>query len=68
MEPSLTAFAKLKENYAGMTGFYFYNFALGTSNGMVKFWDSGTHLNKGDHGLLFTMNASEKERWAGAGT
>lgn len=65
VEPSPTAFAKLRENYKNMSGFYFYNFALGTSNGMVKFWDSGAHLGNGDHGLLSTMNPSEKERWKG---
>lgn len=65
VEPSPTAFRQLKENYNGKTGFYFYNFALGTSNGKVKFWDSGPHLNRGDHGLLSTMNASERERWKG---
>lgn len=65
VEPSPTAFAKLVENYKNMTGFYFYNFALGTSNSKVKFWDSGAHLNTGDHGLLSTLNASEKERWKG---
>lgn len=65
VEPSPTAFKKLKENYAGKTGFYFYNFALGTSNGKVKFWDSGSHIGNGDHGLLSTMNPSEKERWKG---
>lgn len=63
VEPSPTAFKKLKENYARKTGFYFYNFALGTSNGKRKFWDSGPHIGNGDHGLLSTMNPSEKERW-----
>lgn len=63
VEPSPTAFKKLRENYENMSGFYFYNFALGTSNGKVKFWDSGPHLNNGDHGLLSTLNPSEKERW-----
>lgn len=68
VEPSPKAFTKLKENYRNFTQkeqFYFYNFALGTSNGKVKMWDSGPHLNNGDHGLLSTLNESEKERWKG---
>ena len=68
VEPSPTAFKKLKENTAQFQQFqkvYCYNFALGTSNGKVKMWDSGTHLNNGDHGLLSTINSSEKERWPG---
>jgi len=63
VEPSPTAFALLKENYKDKKGFYFYNFALGNTNGNVKFYDSGTHLNKGDHGLLSTMVEEEKKRW-----
>lgn len=69
VEPSPKAFAKLRDNYSQLASepgkFYFYNFALGSSNGKVKFWDSGTHLNNGDHGLLSTLNQSEKERWKG---
>lgn len=63
VEPSPTAFTLLKENYKDKKGFYFYNFALGDKNGNVKFYDSGTHLNKGDHGLLSTMVEEEKRRW-----
>ena len=66
VEPSPIAFAKLKENYQSMEGFYFYPFALGITNGKVKMWDSGTHLNKGDHGLLSTLNESELNRWKGS--
>lgn len=69
VEPSPKAFAKLKENYATLAAepgrFYFYNFALGNSNAKVKMWDSGPHLNKGDHGLLSTLNEDEKKRWTG---
>jgi len=69
VEPSPTAFMKLKENYTGPTPegmkLYFYNFALGTFNGTVKMYDSGPHLNQGDHALLSTLVADEKQRWPG---
>src|SRR6185295_10484714 len=64
VEPSAAAFAKLKDNYKGKEGFYFYNFALGTKNGMVPMWDSGTHLNKGDTGLLSTLSEDDKMKWS----
>jgi len=62
VEPSPKAFALLKENYKDHKA-YLYNFALGNTNGNVKFYDCGTHLNKGDHGLLSTMVEEEKRRW-----
>jgi len=63
VEPSPTAFKKLRETYKDKKGFYFYNFALGITNDKVKFYDSETHLNKGDHGLLSTMVDEERKRW-----
>lgn len=63
VEPSPTAFAKLKENYKGKEGFYFYPYALGITNGTVKMWDSGTHLNKGDTSLLSTLVEKDKTKW-----
>jgi len=63
VEPSPSAFAKLKENYKDKEGFYFYPFALGVTNGKVKMWDSGTHLNKGDTGLLSTLVDADKAKW-----
>lgn len=62
VEPSPKAFALLKENYKSYKA-YLYNFALGETNGNVKFYDCETHINKGDHGLLSTMIESEKKRW-----
>lgn len=66
VEPSPTAFTRLKENYKDMTGFYFYPFALGITNSKVKLWDSGSHLKNGDHGLLSTLNENELSRWNGS--
>lgn len=66
VEPSPKAFSQLKENHKGKEGLYFYNFALGETNGMVKMWDSGTHLGKDDHGLLSTMNPEDYNKWRGS--
>ena len=63
VEPSPIAFAKLKDTYSDMKGFYFYPYALGESNNEVILHDSGTHLNKNDHGLLSTILENEKKRW-----
>lgn len=74
VEPSPKAFHQLKQTYFTLMkevlksndGFYFYNFALGETNGLVKMWDSGTHLGKDDHGLLSTMNAEDYNKWRGS--
>lgn len=63
VEPSPIAFEALKRNYQGMNNFYFYPFALGALNKKVKMWDSGTHLKKGDHGLLSTMSERDYNKW-----
>lgn len=65
VEPSPEAFKRMKENYKDFKGLYFYNFALGITNDEVEFWDSKTHLNKGDHGLLSTLIDEERDRWRG---
>jgi FkbM family methyltransferase len=66
VEPSPKAFFKLKQLYQETKGcFYLYNFALGNHNGSMKFYDSGTHLNKGDVGLLSSGVESELKRFPG---
>lgn len=65
VEPSPSAFKKLKQNYSGTQGIYLYPFAIGTHNGRMRFWDSGTHLNKGDVALLSTSNPEELNRFPG---
>lgn len=65
VEPSPLAYIKLKETYKDQKGFYLYNLAIGTHNGRMKFYESGTHLNKGDIGLLSTGSEDELKRWPG---
>jgi FkbM family methyltransferase len=67
IEPSPKAFHKLKQLYDNEKKgcFYLYNFALGNHNGSMKFYDSGTHLNKGDVALLSSGVESELKRFPG---
>ena len=65
VEPSTQAFSKLKKLYDGVKGIYTYDFAIGTHNGRMEFYESGTHLNKGDTGLLSTNNEEELKRFPG---
>lgn len=67
VEPSPQAFSKLKQLYATATKgcIYLYDFAVGNHNGSMKFFESGTHLNKGDVGLLSTSEQSEMARFPG---
>jgi FkbM family methyltransferase len=62
IEPS-RAFHKLRQNYEGMKGFYFYKFAIGTKNGKVMMKESGNHLNSEDVGLLSTMCEEDYNKW-----
>lgn len=67
IEPSPRAFQRLKTLYEGSKKgcFYLYDFAIGKNNGKLKFWESDTHLNKGDVGLLSTADESELKRFPG---
>lgn len=64
VEPSPQAFIRLKNLYEGKK-VYCYNFAIGTHNGRMKFFESGNHLNSGDVGLLSTSNELELTRFPG---
>jgi FkbM family methyltransferase len=65
VEPSPLAFAKLKENIKGLKGVYAYPFAITDHNGEVNLWESMSHLNRGDVGLLSTTVTDEMRRWNG---
>jgi FkbM family methyltransferase len=66
VEPSPTAFKRLRENYSRMNGFYFYPFALGDTNGEITLHESGELLKKGDVALVSTVVEQEKARWVPA--
>lgn len=65
VEPSPTAFSKLKRIYETEKKgcFYVYNCAIGNHNGSGILHDSGTLLKTGDTSLVSTMVAEEKTRF-----
>lgn len=63
VEPSPKAFAKLKENYKGQSGFYFYNCAISNHNETAVFHESSSLLSSSDVGLVSTFEASEMQRF-----
>lgn len=64
VEPSPTAFYKLKRLYEETKGcFYTYNCAIGTHNGKAILHDSGSLLKTGDTSLVSTMVEEEKKRF-----
>jgi FkbM family methyltransferase len=77
VEASPKAYAKLKDNYASLkvtshpgtpdkphiSNFDRYNIAIGTTNGIMKFKESGTLLGSGDVALVSTFHDSEMDRF-----
>ena len=63
VEPSPKAFERLKKNYTGLKGFYFYNMAIGDHNGTAILQESSSLLNSADIGLVSTFEASEMQRF-----
>ena len=63
VEPSPKAFERLKDNYKGMNGFYFYNVALGNHNGTAVLQESASLLSSADIGLVSTFEVSEMQRF-----
>ena len=63
VEPSPKAFDRLKKNYDGLKGFYFYNVSLGDHNGKHILQESGSLLSSSDIGLVSTFEASEMQRF-----
>jgi FkbM family methyltransferase len=63
VEPSPKSFDRLKKNYEGLKGFYFYNVALGDHNGKAILQESSSLLSSSDIGLVSTFEASEMQRF-----
>lgn len=66
VEPSPKAFERLKANYEGLKGFYFYNFAIADHNGKVFLQESGPLVSKDDVALVSTIHQKEMKRFIGA--
>lgn len=63
VEPSQEPFLELMERHYGNDKVFNFNFAISDHIGSDIFFDSGTHLNKGDRGLLSTLNVHDKNKW-----
>ena len=64
VEPAPDPFQKLETLYDGSKVLVF-ECAIGKENGKMPFHISGTHLHKGDSGLLSTLEPDEMKRWQG---
>lgn len=67
IEPAPVAFAKLQALYADRPDVRCINAAITTQDGPIDFYDSGTHLHKGDTSLLSTTRPEELARWKRSG-
>ena len=63
-EPDPEPFKRLEDLYKG-SQVLCYNMAIADKSGTLPFWASGSHLKKGDVGLLGTLKEMEIERWKG---
>lgn len=63
VEPAPKAFAELQNLYKENNEICLINAAISDYNGESDFFDSGTHLNKGDVSLLSSLNKNETFKW-----
>jgi FkbM family methyltransferase len=63
VEPSPRAFKKLMQLYANNNSLTLHNIAITNEDKQVVLYESDTHLNKGDVGLLSSTVVSEINRW-----
>lgn len=63
IEPSQIAFDKLKLLYTDNPEIVCVQYAITKKDGPIKFYESGTHLNKGDTALLSSVVKSEIVKW-----
>lgn len=67
VEPAPVAYAKLAQLYKREDSIWTVNAAITTQDGPIDFYDSGTHLKKGDTSLLSTTRPEEMARWKKSG-
>jgi FkbM family methyltransferase len=63
VDASPKAFKRLEENYPNKTDFHLYNLAIGDTNGLVKFHESGALLGASDVALVSTFHNHEMDRF-----
>lgn len=67
VEPAPVAYAKLATLYDKDLRVKTVNAAITTQDGPIEFYDSGTHLHKGDTSLLSTTHPETLARWKRSG-
>jgi len=63
VEPAPQPFSSLCALHFHRDNVYCLNVAVSDFIGEADFYDSGTHLNKGDYSLLSSLKKSEIEKW-----
>ena len=63
VEPSVAAFDRLRKLYRDRPDVHLFRYAIGRQDGEATFFESGTHLRRGDVSLISTINERELERW-----
>ncbi len=64
VEPSPKAFERLSALYPPHGKVEVHNVAISAYSGQMKLYESGTHLNAGDVGILSTIVQDERDKWA----
>ncbi len=63
VEPANTPFNNLSGLYLHRDDVYCYKMAVGDKNGKATLYESGSHFNNGDLGLLSSLKKSETTKW-----
>lgn len=66
VEPSKAAFEKLKALHKDRDNVVCFSIAIGESDGVADFYESGEHLGTGDTSLISTLIPAEIDRWKGS--
>jgi FkbM family methyltransferase len=66
IDASPKAFQKLQENYKNKIDFHLYNIAIGMTNGIAKFHESGSLIGTDDVALVSTFHQHEMDRFKSA--
>jgi len=63
VEPDAEPFEKLLELHEGNQNVICYKIAIADKDGEMDFYKSGTHLERGDAGLLSTLSETNYAKW-----
>lgn len=63
VEPDIEPFERLLALHKGNQNVFCYNIAIANEDEVVDFYKSGTHLEKGDAGLLSTLSEMSYNKW-----